>query len=502
MRSSSPRQWAVGVAAVPSLLLAWLALGSVGGLGEAAATLGTVAIASAADPISLQEVILRAKPATVLVIAEVSSEVTVNCGSGPRRVTPKPLRETGSGWFVDGKGWVVTSDHVVQAAHQTPPGVIDEQAQRGVVAACVRDELAAQGLAPGQRPDIEERLRRDAFARALSGAKVDLKPATFILLSNGARLPAQIVKYSSPVSTATGIGVTSGRDLALLRVDASMMPALQPSRAKVQIGDPIHILGFPGVMLTHELLNRQTKAEASVTNGTVSGFKEDVRNHPVIQTDALAAWGNSGGPVIDDRGQVVGVLTFVSASAGAEDSIVPGFNFVVPADAVRNFLAGTPVDLGEESPFNAKWFDGLHRYFRGDWRGAVSAMRAANRLQPEFPDVKRLLADAEEKVAHPPPRPFPWAMVTLAVLGLGAVMAMVMGARHLRANRHRVRPAEVAKLLEGVPPPVLLDTRSRPTYAASPFRLPGALHVPDEDLDAGPKALTVDPTRTVIAYCT
>jgi S1-C subfamily serine protease len=160
MRSSSPRQWAVGVAAVPSLLLAWLALGSVGGLGEAAATLGTVAIASAADPISLQEVILRAKPATVLVIAEVSSEVTVNCGSGPRRVTPKPLRETGSGWFVDGKGWVVTSDHVVQAAHQTPPGVIDEQAQRGVVAACVRDELAAQGLAPGQRPDIEERLAR------------------------------------------------------------------------------------------------------------------------------------------------------------------------------------------------------------------------------------------------------------------------------------------------------------------------------------------------------
>jgi S1-C subfamily serine protease len=463
---------------------------------------GTVAIASAADLVSLPEVILRVKPATVLVIAEVSSAVTVNCGSGPRQVTPNPFRETGTGWFVDGNGWVVTNGHVVQPAYEPPPWLVDEQAQRGVLAACVRDELAKQGLVPGQRPDLDEGLRRHAVARALSDVKVDVKPSLFILLSNGLRLPAKVVQYSPPVSRERKAEVMSGRDLALLQVEASEMPTVKPSRGKVQIGDPIHILGFPGVVLTHELLNRHSKAEASVTHGAVSGFKEDVQNHPVLQTDAPAAWGNSGGPAINDRGEVVGVLTFVSSSPGAEGSIVQGFNFVIPADAVLSFLAGTPVDLGEKSPFNAQWFDGLHRYFAGDWRGAVTAMRAADRLQPGFPDVKRLLADAEEKVKNPPPRPFPWAMVTLAVTLLGVAIAAVMGGRYVRANRHRVRPSEVAKLLEGASPPILLDTRAGPVYAASPFRIPGALHVPDEDLGAGTKSFAVDPSRIVVAYCT
>src|SRR5262245_57679590 len=48
--------------------------------------------AAGADRMSLQEILLRAKPATVLVVSEVSSEVTLDCGSGPRAVTPNPFR--------------------------------------------------------------------------------------------------------------------------------------------------------------------------------------------------------------------------------------------------------------------------------------------------------------------------------------------------------------------------------------------------------------------------
>jgi S1-C subfamily serine protease len=58
------------------------------------------------------------------------------------------------------------------------------------------------------------------------------------------------------------------------------------------------------VVLTHELLNSTAKVEASVTNGAISGFKQDVQNQPVIQTDAPAAWGNSGGPVVTSRGDI------------------------------------------------------------------------------------------------------------------------------------------------------------------------------------------------------
>ena len=50
-----------------------------------------------------------------------------------------------------------------------------------------------------------------------------------------------------------------------------------------------------------------------------------------------------------------------------------------------------------------KWFTGLRRFLTGDYKGALTSFGEANRLQPEFPDVKRMLAEATDKVKNPPP---------------------------------------------------------------------------------------------------
>src|SRR5438552_1334900 len=97
--------------------------------------------AGAKPRITVQEALLRAKPAAVLVIAEVSSEVTLDCGSGVTKVTPPAFRETGSGWFIDGNGWVITNGHVVQAAHEPPRWVVHQQAERAVRTACLPEAL-------------------------------------------------------------------------------------------------------------------------------------------------------------------------------------------------------------------------------------------------------------------------------------------------------------------------------------------------------------------------
>src|SRR5512144_1807978 len=90
-----------------------------------------------AEPkISAQEGVLRAKPGVVLVIAEVASEVTLDCGGGPTTVKPPAFRETGTGWFIDSHGWVVTNGHVVQPAYETPRWLVNQQAQRAVSIAC------------------------------------------------------------------------------------------------------------------------------------------------------------------------------------------------------------------------------------------------------------------------------------------------------------------------------------------------------------------------------
>ena len=70
------------------------------------------------------------------------------------------------------------------------------------------------------------------------------------------------------------------------------------------MGELIFILGYPGVVLNHDFLSRKSQLEASVTVGHVSGFKIDLTNRRVIQTDASITWGNSGGPAFNLQGEV------------------------------------------------------------------------------------------------------------------------------------------------------------------------------------------------------
>lgn len=450
---------------------------------------------------SVQEALLRAKPAVVLVVAEVAAEVTLDCGSGPTKVKPPVFRETGTGWFLDGDGWVITNGHVVQPAHETPRWLVNQQAQRAVTTACLPKALERARVVPGERPEAEDAVKRKLLDAVLPTAKVNLVPQVFVLVSNGSRIKAEVAKYSPPASTEPG--VMSARDLALLKIPGDSFPAMPLSDSKaVQIGDPVHILGFPGVVLTHELLNATASMEASVTNGAVSGFKEDKAGHPMIQTDAPASWGNSGGPAVDDRGAVVGVLTFVSLAPGPEGSIVQGFNFMIPSQAVRNFVQGTPAKVGAMGRFNPVWHGGLRAFFTDDWKGAVQKFEQADRLLPNLTDVKRMLVEARDKVKNPPPRPFPWFWVAI---GVSLVSAGGYGAQFYirwQRNRYRVQPSEVIRLQEGGKQPTILDVRRSDMYEALPLKIPGSVRLAPEELESGISGLELDTTRPVVAYCT
>jgi S1-C subfamily serine protease/rhodanese-related sulfurtransferase len=447
---------------------------------------------------TVQEGMLRAKPAVVLVVAEVSSEVSLDCGAGagPVKITPPVFRETGTGWFIDESGWLMTNGHVVQPAYEPPRWLANQQAQRAVTSACLPGMLKKMGLQPGDQPEREEAAKRKLLDAVLPTTKVNLKPGVFVVTAKG-RLKAEVKKYSPPVNEM------SGRDLALLKVPGEAFPVLALADSKAaQIGDPVHIIGFPGVVLEHELLNQSGMIEATVTNGAVSGFKQDRNNNTVIQTDASAAWGNSGGPTVDDRGRVVGVLTFVSLAPGPEGSIVQGFNFVIPSAAVMDFVRDTPVKVNGGSKFNDVWYAGLNAFFMEDAKVALRRFEEADQLHPNLPDVKRMVAEAKEKVKNPPPKPFPWFWVAL---GVTLVSAGGFGGQWLHRwnkNRYRVHPSEVVRLAEGGKPPTILDTRRTDVYDALPLQIPGSVRVAPEDLSTSLAGLDLDMTRPVVCYCT
>jgi S1-C subfamily serine protease len=414
----------------------------------------------------------------VLVVSEVAADVAVTCPSGgQQQVTPSPFRETGTGWFINPSGWVVTNGHVVSPAHRPTQTIERELLERGVRQAC--GDVRAQVL-----------------AATVARAKAKLDPSISVILSNGMRLSATVAKYSPPV---VGEGM-SGRDLALLKLEAADMPALTlGDSSNTKIGDKIHILGFPGVVLTHELLNASAKVEASVTNGAISGFKQDIGNQPVLQVDAPAAWGNSGGPAVGSSGEVLGVLTFVSLDAGNQGTIVQGFNFVIPSVAVREFVKDTEIKLDEVSRFNTAWHAGLEAFFEGSYGRAERHFAEANRLLPDLTDVRRMMAEAK----NPPPRPFPWTRVAALVAAVIVAITAVLLVRRARRTRYRIRPSEVMRLIEASPdaPPVILDVRDGATYAKSPVKIQDARHLSPDELERGAPAVDVDADRTVVAYC-
>ncbi|MBI2555494.1 MAG: trypsin-like peptidase domain-containing protein [Candidatus Rokubacteria bacterium] len=463
------------------------------------ALLSIPSTALADHPIPVQELVLRAKPAVALVTARVDAEATVNCGAGAITVKSAPFLETGTGWFIDGRGYLITNAHVVDPAHRLPPWVTQELKKSAVDEACVTPVLARQGLMRGQRPDFEDQIRRRVD---MGSIRLKPLPQVTVLLSSGALLPAEIKKFTAPLLLdAAGKPVAdSGRDLALIRVKDGVYPALALTDDDTRIGEPIRIIGFPGVVLSHELLNKTAALEASVTTGAVSGLKQDAIGQDVIQTDAPAAPGNSGGPAIGHGGTVVGVLTFVSLSPSG-GSIVQGFNFLIPSRDVMRFLAGTDIKPGV-SPFNPVWAAGLRDLGQESFKSAAAKFAEANKLLPDLPDVKRARAEAEFKVKNPPPRPFPWAWVTL---GLALVSGGGYGAmwyRRWQRNRFRVKAGEVVKMMEAGVNPLLLDVRQESAAKTAPLKIPGATYISPDALEQGRAGIEVDPSRTVVAYCT
>jgi S1-C subfamily serine protease len=457
--------------------------------------LAVVAIALAclsSQELSLQEMLLRAKPAAVVVIAEVGAQITLRCAGADKTVTPQPYRENGSGFLVNPRGWIVTNAHIVYVAHEPPRRwMTSHLVDKAFRADCLPAVLAKRGLAVGDRPELEDALAREAVA-ATPAERVTLQPAAWVVLQNGLRFAARIAKYSPPPAGEA----MSGRDLALLRIEAADMPMLAlGDSVALKIGDRLSVIGFPNVVMSHELL-RPENVQASVTHGSVSGFKQDRTNQSVIQTDAAAEAGTSGGPVVDVAGRVIGVMTAVTEGEGGA---VQGFNFVIPVAAVQDFLSGTTVALDETSRFNTAWNAGLSLFFAGHYSRATPYFAEANRLLPELPDLQRI---STENAARATTQPLlPWGAVGAGLVAASAAGYGVLLGVRWRRNRFRISPSEVARLLEGTDPPALLDVREATAYERSPVRIPRSVRMSVQQISAG-KGPNIDRARMIVAYCT
>ncbi len=133
--------------------------------------------------------------------------------------------------------------------------------------------------------------------------------------------------------TATVYGIDTLTDLAIVRIRATGLPAvqlgsssgLQPGQVAIAIGNPLG--DFENTVTTGVVsgLGRQ------ITAGDAGNQSSEQLNH-LIQTDAAINPGNSGGPLVDSGGRVIGINTAVNQDA-------QGIGFAIPIDLAKPILA-------------------------------------------------------------------------------------------------------------------------------------------------------------------
>ena len=153
-------------------------------------------------------------------------------------------------------------------------------------------------------------------------------------------------------------------------------------------GQPLVIIGYPGVVVWHDFLSPRSRAEATVTFGRISSFKLDVNDRAIVQTDAPITWGNSGGPVFDLDGDVIGIATFISTSLQG-DQAIQGFNFLIPVDTIQAMARQIGLTPKADSLFMTEWNQALNDALAWHLREALEHIDEADKIVPGLIDVWR-----------------------------------------------------------------------------------------------------------------
>lgn len=211
-------------------------------------------------------------------------------------------------------------------------------------------ELQPSPISPENTPETSGLSLQDIYTRNIpsvvsitSTTATGTSSGTGVVLSKDGYLitNAHVVEGSTGVSvqltdnrilSAVILGQDEISDLAVLRVDTDdLVPAQFGDSSALRVGDTVVAIGDPlGV-----------KFRGTYTNGIVSAINRDVdvngHTMTLIQTNAALNSGNSGGPLINCYGQVVGINT-MKIGTFTSSSGVEGIGFAIPSTTVKDIV--------------------------------------------------------------------------------------------------------------------------------------------------------------------
>jgi putative serine protease PepD len=229
------------------------------------------------------------------------------------------------------------SSEPAAAAATSPTSAADSNGQASLNSACLSGSDIYESLRPSVVDIIS--ITNGPFGQSEGeGSGVIIDETGFILTNyhvvSGAD-SLEVTLADGSTAAATVVGSDPGNDLAVIRIDppaGGLTTAPLGDADKLRVGDPVFALGNP------------FRLEATFTEGIVSALgrtyspgsgTRPLRN--MIQTDAAVNPGNSGGPLVNCRGEVIGINTLLENPTG--QSVNVGVAFAVSVNTAKLYLA-------------------------------------------------------------------------------------------------------------------------------------------------------------------
>lgn len=245
---------------------------------------------------------------------------------------------TGTGFFINAKGDIVTNHHVIRGFYHYKNGKKEAAPCRKIAAYYKHNIYPVRVIASDPHNDLavlritSSGQQKNNLVAYKSSAKPQLARLGWTNINQALQPGRQIGgRGKQTISTLNGVKF---RYLPL-------------AFSSVGNGDKVHVFGFP--------LNGTLSSQMKVASGSINSTSGYWNNSSGFQIDATVHPGNSGSPVLDDKGNLIGVIT----SGLGDKSVV---NFAVKGNVLRAFLRGN--DIKYEYKYSEKPITAEGLYYR------------------------------------------------------------------------------------------------------------------------------------------
>jgi pSer/pThr/pTyr-binding forkhead associated (FHA) protein len=226
----------------------------------------------------------------------------------------------GTGFFIDSTGYIMTNAHVVDISHGGT-----EKAKQQLILNFLK--YIAGELKVTDEAQLNSILQQTQLQ--------DIQQFHQVIFPDGSKYDFEVKAFGNPINKE------SSKDVAVIKINYSNAPILKLGDSeKINILDKVTLIGHSGLSRS-SLLDDKSSLKPSIRRGEIAQKRTEADGLPILEININSWHGDSGGPVIDEQGEVVGLLTFGGDGEGQNTG------FAVPSNTAKGFISEAGINKND-----------------------------------------------------------------------------------------------------------------------------------------------------------